>query len=62
MPDEDVIKGRLKQAEGKAQDAWGDLTDDADDDAAGKEKQVAGKVQETWGRAKDAIRDALDED
>ena len=36
MPDEDVIKGKLKQAEGKAQDAAGDVTGNTDDDVAGK--------------------------
>ena len=60
MPDENVIEGKLKQAEGKAQDALGDVTGNTDDDVAGKAKQVEGKVQEGYGQAKDALRDALD--
>ena len=60
MADEDVIAGKLKQAEGKAQDALGDVTGNTDDDVAGKSKQVEGKVQEEYGKAKDALRDALD--
>ena len=60
MPDENVVAGKLKQAEGKAQDALGDVTGNADDDVAGKSKQVEGKVQEEYGKAKDALRDALD--
>ncbi len=60
MADEDVIKGKMKQAEGKAQDAVGDVTGNTDDDVAGKAKQVEGKVQEGIGKAKDAVRDALD--
>ena len=61
MADQDVIEGKLKQAEGKAQDALGDVTGNTDDDVAGKAKQVEGKVQETVGHAKDAVRDALDQ-
>lgn len=60
MVDEDVVKGKLKQAEGKAQDAVGDVTDSPKDDAAGKAKQVEGKVQEGFGKAKDAVKDTLD--
>lgn len=60
MADQDVLEGKLKQAEGKAQDALGDVTGNTDDDVAGKAKQVEGKVQETVGHAKDALRDALD--
>ncbi len=60
MADSDVIEGKLKQAEGKAQDALGDVTGNVDDDVAGKSKQVEGKVQEGFGKAKDALRDALD--
>ena len=60
MPDKDVIAGKLKQAEGKAQDAVGDVTGNTDDDVAGKAKQVEGKFQEEFGKAKDALRAALD--
>jgi uncharacterized protein YjbJ (UPF0337 family) len=60
MADENVIEGKLKQAEGKTQDALGDVTGNTDDDVAGKAKQVEGKVQEGYGHAKDALRDALD--
>jgi len=59
--DSDRIKGKIKQAEGKAQDALGDLTDDPKDDMKGKAKQAEGKVQEAWGKSKDAARNALDE-
>lgn len=60
MADFDVVAGKMKQAEGKAQDALGDVTGNANDDVAGKTKQVEGKVQEGFGKAKDAVRDALD--
>ncbi|MCW3060197.1 MAG: CsbD family protein [Capsulimonas sp.] len=57
---EDIVEGKLKQAEGKAQDVRGDLTNNPDDDAAGKAKQVEGKIQEGFGKAKEAVKDALD--
>jgi len=60
MMNDDVAAGKLKQAEGKAQDAVGDITGNAGEDVAGKAKQVEGKVQESFGKAKDAVRDALD--
>ena len=52
----DRIKGKIKQVQGKLQDAKGDLTGNPRDDIRGKAKQVEGKVQETWGKAKDAAR------
>ena len=58
MANEDVIKGEMKQAEGKAQDAMGDVTGNTDDDVAGKAKQVEGKAQELFGKAKEAVHDA----
>ena len=55
---DDVAEGKLKQAEGKAQDAMGDVTGNTDDDVAGKAKQAEGKVQEGFGKVKEAIHDA----
>jgi uncharacterized protein YjbJ (UPF0337 family) len=62
MVDKDVLEGKLKQAEGKAQDALGDVTGNTNDDVEGKAKQVEGKVQEGYGKAKDDLRDALNKD
>ena len=62
MTDKDVVAGKIKQAEGKVQDAAGDVTGNANDDVAGKAKQVEGKVQEAFGHAKDATRNALNND
>ena len=55
---DDIAAGKLKQAEGKTQDAVGDVTGNTDDDVAGKAKQVEGKAQELFGKAKEAIHDA----
>ena len=59
MANEDIIEGKVKQAEGKAQDAAGDVTGDTHDDVAGKAKQVEGKAQELLGKAKEAIHDVV---
>lgn len=59
MVNEDVIEGKLKQAEGKVQDAAADATGSTEDTLAGKAKQVVGKVQEGFGHAKDAVQDEL---
>jgi len=58
MANEDVIEGKLKQAEGKTQDAAGDVTGNTHDDLDGKAKQVEGKAQELFGKAKEAVHDA----
>lgn len=60
MTNENIVKGKLKQAEGKAQDAAGDLTDSPADDIKGKLKQVEGKIQEGFGKAQEAVKDVLD--
>jgi len=54
--DKDRIKGKMKQVEGKIEDAYGDLTNNPAHDIKGKAKQVEGKIQENWGKAKDAAR------
>jgi len=59
MADRDVVEGKLKQAEGKTQDALGDVTGNTSDDVEGKAKQVEGKIQEGFGKAKEAVRNEL---
>ena len=58
MANEDILEGKLKQAEGKAQDAAGDVNGYTNDDVAGKARQVECKPQELFGKAKEAIHDA----
>jgi uncharacterized protein YjbJ (UPF0337 family) len=60
--DSDRIEGPLKEAGGKAKEAWGDVTDDAETEAEGQADQVEGNVQNEWGEAKDSARDVLDDD
>ncbi len=56
----DEIKGALKEAEGRAQDALGDLTNNPQHDAEGKAKQAEGRMEQTVGKVKDALHKAID--
>jgi uncharacterized protein YjbJ (UPF0337 family) len=60
--DSDRVEGPLKEAGGKAKEAWGDVTDDPETEAEGQADQVEGNVQNEWGEAKDTARDVLDDD
>jgi uncharacterized protein YjbJ (UPF0337 family) len=50
----DQIVGNWKQAEGKAKEKWGKLTDNDWMVVKGKREQLVGKVQERYGIAKEA--------
>jgi uncharacterized protein YjbJ (UPF0337 family) len=60
--DTDELKGKMKQGVGKAQEAWGDATDDPETEAEGEQKQADGKIQEGWGNVKDTAGDLMDDD
>lgn len=54
----DQFEGQWKQLKGKAQEKWGDITNDDWDRVAGKRDQMIGLVQEKYGHAKaDAERE-----
>ena len=57
---EDEVKGKLKEVEGKVQDAWGDLTGDPRHDAEGKAKQAEGVAEQGVGKVKKALHNAID--
>lgn len=59
---DDKLKGIAKQAEGKAKEVAGVVTNDRELEAEGKAKQVEGKGQETVGKAKDALTSDADKD
>lgn len=50
---EDTLKGKWKQLEGKIKEQWGKLTDDDIKVAEGNSEYLAGKVQERYGVARD---------
>jgi uncharacterized protein YjbJ (UPF0337 family) len=59
MTNKDVVEGKLKQAEGRVEDAYGDLTHNHGHDINGKAKQAEGAAQEGLGHVKQAIADAV---
>jgi uncharacterized protein YjbJ (UPF0337 family) len=56
--DSNEIKGKLKDIGGKAQEKFGEVTNDKEQQLKGLGKQVEGKVQEGYGKAKDALNNA----
>lgn len=62
---EDILKGQWKQLKGKAQQKWGDLTNDELDKLEGEHEEFMGILQEKYGRtreeAKEEVNDFLSE-
>ncbi|SLN53407.1 hypothetical protein AQS8620_02342 [Aquimixticola soesokkakensis] len=56
----DQIEGNWKQLKGKAQEKWGDLTDDDLDRAAGKRENLEGVLQEKYGKTKEEAKQEVD--
>ncbi len=57
--DKDRIAGSAKVIKGKVKEAIGKATGDAKLEAEGKTDKVEGKVQNAIGSVKDAVRDGL---
>jgi uncharacterized protein YjbJ (UPF0337 family) len=57
--DSNEVKGKVKDLGGKAQEKFGELTNDKEQQLKGMGKQAEGKVQEGYGKAKDAAKDAV---
>lgn len=49
----DIIKGNWNQLKGKAQQQWGELTDDDLDVIEGNATELSGIIQERYGIEKD---------
>lgn len=60
MSAEDRAKAAAKNIEGKAQEAWGNVTGDPEDKAAGKAKQAEGEVRQGVEDAKDQVKKNID--
>ncbi|MDU9005189.1 CsbD family protein [Sedimentitalea todarodis] len=56
----DQVKGEWKIMKGKAQERWGELTDDELDQAAGEREQLEGLVQKRYGKTKEAAKEEVD--
>lgn len=57
---DDKAKAAAKNIEGKAQEAWGNVTGDPADQAEGKAKQAESEVRNTVEDAKDNVKKAID--
>lgn len=54
----DQAEGTIKNIAGRAQDALGAATGDADMQMEGKARQAAGKAQQVYGEALDSVRES----
>ncbi len=61
MTNGDIIKGKMKQAEGTAQDSLGKATDSTEDRIKGNLKKAEGEIQEGFGKVKEAVKTAIDD-
>ncbi|MCC6947665.1 MAG: CsbD family protein [Bradyrhizobiaceae bacterium] len=57
----DRIEGNWKQFKGKAQQQWGNLTNDDLDVVQGKREELAGRLQTRYGIAKDEAERQIDD-
>ena len=57
---EDKIKATAKNLEGKAQEAWGEMTGDPEQKLEGKKKQAEAEVQQAVENLKDKAKKLLD--
>ena len=58
--DKDRIAGTAKDFAGRVEGAVGEMTGDANTQAAGRAREASGAVQNLYGQAKDAAREATD--
>ena len=55
------VEGNWKQVKGKAQEKWGQLTDNDITEINGNRDQLEGKIQERYDIAKDMVRKNVDD-
>lgn len=55
--DKDRIVGTAKEIAGKAESAFGKVTNDTETEISGRAREAAGTAQNVFGQAKDAVRD-----
>lgn len=49
----DIFEGKWKQLKGKAQQQWGEITDDEWDRVAGRREEFIGLLQEKVGKGRE---------
>ena len=56
----DEVQGNWKEWKGKAQQKWGEITDDELDEAAGDRTELEGLIQQKYGKSKQEAKEAVD--
>jgi uncharacterized protein YjbJ (UPF0337 family) len=59
--DKDRIEGKVDKAKGYVKDKAGEILNDPELEAEGEAERVKGEVKEQFGKAKDKVRDVVDE-
>ena len=57
----DQVEGNWKQLKGKAQQTWGDITDDVWTTVNSRRQELSGLLQTKYGTAKDAADKQVDD-
>jgi len=57
----DVIESKWNEYKGKAQQKWGDLTNDDLDKIEGRRDELAGKIQARYGKTRDEAEREIDD-
>jgi uncharacterized protein YjbJ (UPF0337 family) len=60
IPNQDQVKGELKNLGGKIQEEAGKLVGNKEQQAKGLQRQVEGKLQKGVGDVKEAVTDAVE--
>jgi uncharacterized protein YjbJ (UPF0337 family) len=59
--DKDEIKGKAEKAKGYVKEKVGEVTGNRDLEAEGSAERLAGKARETLGKAKEKVKDTVDD-
>jgi uncharacterized protein YjbJ (UPF0337 family) len=59
--DKDRIEGKVDKAKGYVKDKAGEILNDPELEVEGEAERVKGEVKEQFGKAKDKVRDVVDE-
>ncbi len=57
----DQVKGKWNEMKGKAQQQWGDLTNDEVDRIEGNRRELVGLLQQKYGKSKEVAEREVDD-
>ncbi len=58
---EDIVKGKLKELQGRIQEQWGEITDDEFNKTEGQKDRLLGLLQTKYGYSKEKAEAAFKE-